>query len=55
MLHYFESTHGEDLEAIIQILVKIANRPAQQIKPHLGNKGRSSGDRIFLAVAEKIC
>ncbi|MGL4618111.1 hypothetical protein [Chroococcidiopsis sp.] len=31
----FKQAHKEDLEAIVQILVKIANRPAQQIKPHL--------------------
>ncbi|PSB49209.1 hypothetical protein C7B80_03150 [Cyanosarcina cf. burmensis CCALA 770] len=31
----FKQTHKDDLEAIVQILVKIANRPAQQIKPYL--------------------
>jgi hypothetical protein len=34
-LHQFESAHKEDLEAIVQVLVKITNRPAQEIKPHL--------------------
>lgn len=34
-LHHFESAHREDLEAITQVLVKITNRPAQEIKPHL--------------------
>jgi len=31
----FKQAHREDLEAIVQILMKIANRPAQQIKPYL--------------------
>ena len=30
-----QSAHKEDLEAIIQVLVRITNRPAQEIKPHL--------------------
>lgn len=34
-LHHFEEAHREDLEAITQVLVKITNRPVEQIKPHL--------------------
>lgn len=35
LLHNFESDHKEDLEAILQVLVKITCRTPEQIKPHL--------------------
>ena len=35
ILHNFESAHKEDLEAIVQVLVKITNRTPSEIKPHL--------------------
>lgn len=34
-LLHFEEAHREDLEAVTQVLVKITNRPAQEIKLHL--------------------
>ncbi|MBW4638609.1 MAG: hypothetical protein KME05_10290 [Gloeocapsa sp. UFS-A4-WI-NPMV-4B04] len=35
LLHNFESAHKEDLEAILQVLVKITCRTPEQIKPYL--------------------
>lgn len=35
IFHNFESAHKEDLEAIIQVLVKITSLNPDQIKPHL--------------------
>lgn len=35
LLHNFESAHKEDLEAILQVLVKITSCTPEQIKPHL--------------------
>ncbi len=35
LLHNFESAHKEDLEAVLQVLVKITSRTPEQIKPHL--------------------
>lgn len=35
LLHNFESTHQEELEAIVQVLMKITNRTPSEIKPHL--------------------
>lgn len=35
ILHNFESAHKEDLEAIVQVLVRITSRTPSEIKPHL--------------------
>ena len=35
LLHNFESAHKEDLEAILQVLVKITSRTPEQIRPYL--------------------
>ena len=35
LLHNFESAHKEDLQAILQVMVKITCRTFEQIKPHL--------------------
>lgn len=35
VLHNLESAHKEDLEAVLQVLVKITSRTPEQIKPHL--------------------
>lgn len=34
-LHNFNKAHKEDLEVLLQVLVKITNRTPQEIKPHL--------------------
>ena len=34
-LHNFEKAHKEDLEALLQVLVKITSRTPEEIKPHL--------------------
>ena len=33
-LHNFEKAHKEDLEALLQVLVKITSRTPEEIKPH---------------------
>lgn len=35
VLHNLELTHKEDLEAVLQVLVKITSRTPEQIKPYL--------------------